>query len=160
MQRLGEVLEKRFNHSDSESGRFAPYGDFVRGFMTASLLFCIGPIAILGSIQAGMNGDISLLVIKSVLDGFAAMAFASTLGVGVLFSAAMILIYQGTITLLAAQLNAIVSKPMMAELTATGGVLLLGIAISSLLEIKKIRVGNFLPALVLAPLIVWIVSLF
>jgi uncharacterized membrane protein YqgA involved in biofilm formation len=88
------------------------------------------------------------------------MAFASTLGVGVLFSGAMILIYQGSITLLAAQLNAIVSKPMMAELTATGGVLLLGIAISSLLEIKKIRVGNFLPALVLAPLIVWIVSLF
>ena len=160
LQRLGEVLEKRFNRSDSESGRFAPYGDFVRGFMTASLLFCIGPIAILGSIQAGMNGDISLLVIKSVLDGFAAMAFASTLGVGVLFSAAMILIYQGTITLLAAQLNAIVSKPMMTELTATGGVLLLGIAISSLLEIKKIRVGNFLPALVIAPLIVWIVSLF
>jgi hypothetical protein len=159
LQRLGEVLEKRFNRSDSESGRSAPYGDFVRGFMTASLLFCIGPIAILGSIQAGMNGDISLLVIKSVLDGFAAMAFASTLGVGVLFSAAMILIYQGTITLLAAQLNAIFSKTMMAELTATGGVLLLGIAISSLLEIKKIRVGNFLPALVLAPLIVWIVSL-
>ena len=71
----------------------------------------------------------------------------------------MILLYQGTITLLAAQLNSIVSKPMMAELTATGGVLLLGIAISSLLEIKKIRVGNFLPALVIAPLIVWIVPL-
>jgi uncharacterized membrane protein YqgA involved in biofilm formation len=88
------------------------------------------------------------------------MAFASTLGVGVLFSAAMILIYQGSITLLAAQLNAIVSKSMIAELTATGGVLLLGIAFSSLLEIKKIRVGNFLPALVLAPLFVWIVSLF
>ena len=127
--------------------------------MTASLLFCIGPIAILGSIQAGLNGDISLLVIKSVLDGFAAMAFASTLGVGVLFSAAMILVYQGAITLLAAQLNAIVTKPMMAELTATGGVLLLGIAISTLLEIKKIRVGNFLPALVLAPVIVWIIPL-
>ena len=154
LQRLGEILEKRFSRADNESGRF------VRGFMTASLLFCIGPIAILGSIQAGLNGDISLLVIKSVLDGFAAMAFASTLGVGVLFSAAMILIYQGTITLLAAQLNTIVSKPMMAELTATGGVLLLGIAISSLLEIKKIRVGNFLPALVIAPLIVWIVSRF
>ena len=154
LQRLGEILEKRFSRSDSESGRF------IRGFMAASLLFCIGPIAILGSIQAGLNGDISLLVIKSVLDGFAAMAFASTLGVGVLFSAAMILLYQGTITLLAAQLNSIVSKPMMAELTATGGVLLLGIAISSLLEIKKIRVGNFLPALVIAPLIVWIVSLF
>jgi uncharacterized protein len=160
LQRLGEILEKRFGRTDGGSGQFTPFGDFVRGFMTASLLFCIGPMAILGSIQAGLNGDISLLVIKSVLDGFAAMAFASTLGVGVLFSSAMILIYQGSITLLAAQLNAIVSKPMMAELTATGGVLLLGIAISSLLEIKKIRVGNFLPALVLAPLIVWIVGLF
>ena len=154
LQGLGEVLEKRFNHSKTESGRF------VRGFMIASLLFCIGPIAILGSIQAGLTGDYNLLVIKSVLDGFASLAFASTLGVGVLFSAAMILLYQGTITLLAAQLNTIVSKPMMAEMTATGGVLLLGIAISSLLEIKKIRVGNFLPALVIAPLIVWIVSLF
>ena len=160
LQRLGEILEKRFNRSDSESGRFAPYGDFVRGFMIASLLFCIGPIAILGSIQAGLTGDYNLLVIKSVLDGFASLAFASTLGVGVLFSATMILLYQGTITLLAAQLNAIVTKPMMAEMTATGGVLLIGIAISSLLEIKKIRVGNFLPALVIAPLIVWIVSLF
>jgi uncharacterized protein len=153
LQWLGEVLEKRFSRSDSGSGRF------MRGFMTASLLFCIGPIAILGSIQAGINGDINLLVIKSVLDGFAAMAFASTLGVGVLFSAGMILLYQGAITLLAAQLNAIMSKAMMAELTATGGVLLLGLSISSLLEIKKIRVGNFLPALVIAPLIVWIVPL-
>jgi uncharacterized membrane protein YqgA involved in biofilm formation len=160
LQHLGEILEKRFNRPIGESGRFAPYGDFVRGFMVASLLFCIGPIAILGSIQAGLTGDYNLLVIKSVLDGFASLAFASTLGVGVLFSAAMILVYQGSITLLAAQLNAIVTKPMMAELTATGGVLLLGIAISSLLEIKKIRVGNFLPALVIAPLIVWIISLF
>ena len=166
LQHLGEMLEKRFNRSNGENGKsgsygdFAPSRDFVRGFMIASLLFCIGPIAILGSIQAGLTGDTSLLVIKSVLDGFAAMAFASTLGVGVLFSAAMILLYQGSITLLAAQLNAIATKPMMAELTATGGVLLLGIAFSSLLEIKKIRVGNFLPALVIAPLIVWIVSLF
>jgi|WetSurMetagenome_2_1015567.scaffolds.fasta_scaffold18528_3 uncharacterized protein len=160
LQRLGEILEKRFNRPNVENGKLNPYGDFVRGFMVASLLFCIGPIAILGSIQAGLTGDYNLLVIKSVLDGFASMAFASTLGVGVLFSAAMILIYQGAITLLAAQLNALVSKPMMAEMTATGGVLLLGIAISSLLEIKKIRVGNFLPALVIAPLIVWIISLF
>jgi uncharacterized membrane protein YqgA involved in biofilm formation len=160
LQHLGEILERRFNRSDSESGRFAHFGDFVRGFMTASLLFCIGPIAILGSIQAGLTGDTNLLVIKSVLDGFAAMAFASTLGVGVLFSAAMILVYQGSITLLAAQLNALVTKPMMAELTATGGVLLLGIAISNLLEIKKIRVGNFLPALGIAPLIMWIISRF
>jgi uncharacterized protein len=154
LQRIGEVIEKRFNRSNTESSLF------IRGFMTASLLFCIGPIAILGSIQAGLTGDYNLLVIKSVLDGFASLAFASTLGVGVLFSSFMILLYQGTITLLAAQLNSLVTKPMMAEMTATGGVLLLGIAISSLLEIKKIRVGNFLPALVIAPLIVWIISLF
>jgi uncharacterized protein len=166
MQHLGEMLEKRFNRSNRDSEDDIPSGEhtrsrnFVRGFMVASLLFCIGPIAILGSIQAGLTGDFNLLVIKSVLDGFAAMAFASTLGVGVLFSAAMILVYQGTITLLAAQLNALVTKPMMAEMSATGGVLLFGIAISSLLEIKKIRVGNFLPALVIAPLMVWIISLF
>ncbi len=160
LQHLGESLERRFNRPDGAGAEATSSGNFIRGFMTASLLFCIGPIAILGSIQAGLTGDTNLLVIKSVLDGFASMAFASTLGVGVLFSAAMILVYQGAITLLAAQLNALVTKSMMAELTATGGVLLLGIAISSLLEIKKIRVGNFLPALVIAPLIVWLVSLF
>jgi len=159
LQHLGEMLEKRFNRS-TEGERSSIQGDFVRGFMIASLLFCIGPIAILGSIQAGLTGDTNLLVIKSVLDGFASMAFASTLGVGVLFSALPILVYQGAITLLAAQFDALMTKPMMAEMSATGGVLLLGIAISSLLEIKKIRVGNFLPALVIAPLIVWIVSLF
>lgn len=159
MQHLGGMLERRFNRSASARAG-SSYENFVRGFMTASLIFSIGPIAILGSIQAGLTGDINLLVIKSVLDGFTAMAFASTLGVGVLFSAVVTLIYQGAITLLATQLNALVTEPMMAEMTATGGVLLLGIAISSLLEIKKMRVGNFLPALVIAPLIAWIVSLF
>jgi uncharacterized protein len=128
--------------------------DFIRGFLTASLVFCVGPMTILGSIQNGLNGDYSLLVIKSVLDGFAALAFASTLGVGVLFSVIVILIFQGGLTLLAAQLNAIISPAMMAEMTAVGGILLLGIAVSSLLEIKPIRVGNFLPSLIIAPLIV------
>ena len=132
----------------------------MRGFLTASLLFCVGPIAILGSIQDGLTGNYNLLAVKSVLDGFAALAFSSTLGVGVLFSALMILVYQGSVSLLAAQLNAIVTSSMMNEMTATGGVILMGLAISSLLEIKKIRAGNFLPALVIAPLIVWILSLF
>jgi hypothetical protein len=95
-----------------------------------------------------------------VLDGFASLAFASTLGVGVMFSSLMILVYQGGISLLAAQLNAVVTQSMMNEMTATGGVILIGLALSSLLEIKKIRAGNFLPALVIAPLIVWILSLF
>jgi len=155
LQSFGEVLEKRFSR-DSETGSSSK---FVRGFMVSSLLFCIGPIAILGSIQDGLTGDYKLLAVKSTLDGFASIAFASTLGVGVLFSSLIILIYQGGVSLLAGQLNAIVTDPMMAEMTATGGVILMGVAFSNLLEIKKMRVGNFLPALVIAPLIVWVLSL-
>jgi len=159
LQSLGKILEERFAKSDP-TGNETTSNKFVRGFLTASLLFCVGPIAILGSIQDGLTGNYNLLAVKSVLDGFAALAFSSTLGVGVLFSALMILVYQGGISLLAAQLNAIVTQSMMNEMTATGGVILMGLAISSLLEIKKIRAGNFLPALVIAPLIVWILSLF
>ena len=117
-------------------------------------------MAILGSIQDGLTGDYNLLAVKSVLDGFASIAFASTLGIGVAFSALIVLVYQGGISLLAGQLNAIVNASMMNELTAAGGVLLMGVGISNLLEIKKIRVGNMLPALFVAPLIVWILSLF
>jgi len=154
LQNLGSFLEQRFS-KEGEDGS----NRFVRGFLTASLLFCVGPLTILGSIQDGLTGDYNLLAVKSVLDGFAAMAFASTLGVGVMFSTIVILAYQGGISLLAAQLDAIVTPSMMNELTATGGVILMGLGISSLLEIKKIRVGNFLPALAIAPLIVWILSL-
>jgi uncharacterized membrane protein YqgA involved in biofilm formation len=153
LQNLGAWLEKRFSKNDGDSNRF------IRGFLTASLLFCVGPMTILGSIQDGLTGDYSLLAVKSVLDGFASLAFASTLGMGVLFSTVIILIYQGGISLLAAQLNAIVTPAMMNELTAAGGVILIGLAISSLLEIKQIRTGNFLPALAIAPLIVWILSI-
>jgi uncharacterized protein len=152
LQNLGAWLEKRFSKSDADNNRF------IRGFLTASLLFCVGPMTILGSIQDGLTGDYSLLAVKSVLDGFASLAFASTLGMGVLFSTLIILVYQGGISLLAAQLNAIVTPAMMNELTAAGGVILIGLAISSLLEIKQIRTGNFLPALAIAPLIVWILS--
>ncbi len=161
LQSKGQILESRFAKSDSTNASGEVESNkFVRGFLTASLLFCVGPIAILGSIQDGLTGNYNLLAVKSVLDGFASLAFASTLGVGVMFSSLMILIYQGGISLLAAQLNAIVTQSMMNEMTATGGVILIGLALSSLLEIKKIRAGNFLPALVIAPLIVWILSLF
>lgn len=152
---LGRFLEQKFSREqDDGSNRF------VRGFLTASLLFCVGPIAILGSIQDGLTGDYNLLAVKSVLDGFASIAFASTLGIGVLFSTLVILVYQGGISLLAGQLDTLVTASMMNELTATGGVILLGLAISNLLEIKKIRVGNMLPGLIIAPLIVWILGLF
>jgi uncharacterized membrane protein YqgA involved in biofilm formation len=156
LQSLGQALEKRFS-KDTETGTGSK---FIRGFMVSSLLFCIGPMAILGSIQDGLTGDYNLLAVKSTLDGFASIAFASTLGIGVIFSSIIVLIYQGGISLLASQLSTIVTDPMMNEMTATGGVLLLGLGISNLLEIKKIRVGNFLPALVFAPLIVWVISLF
>jgi uncharacterized membrane protein YqgA involved in biofilm formation len=116
-------------------------------------------MSVLGSISDGLRGDYLTLSIKSVLDGFISIAFASTLGIGVAFSALPVFTYQGSISLLAAQLNTIISNTMMNELTATGGILLIGIGISSLLEIKKIRVGSFLPALVLAPLIIHILSL-
>ncbi|MBI5943969.1 MAG: DUF554 domain-containing protein [Chloroflexi bacterium] len=156
LQALGQSLEKRFSR-DVETGSGSK---FVRGFMVASLLYCIGPMAILGSIQDGLTGDYKLLAVKSTLDGFASIAFASTLGVGVMFSSLIILVYQGGISLLAGQLSAIVTDPMMAEMTATGGVILMGVAFNNLLELKKIRVGNFLPALAVAPLIVWVLSLF
>jgi hypothetical protein len=156
LQAFGQMLEKRFSR-DSETGSSSK---FVRGFMVSSLLFCIGPIAILGSIQDGLTGDYKLLAVKSTLDGFASIAFASTLGIGVLFASLPILIYQGGVSLLAGQLNAIITDPMMAEMTATGGILLMGVGVSNLLEIKKIRVGNFLPALAIAPLIVWVLSRF
>jgi uncharacterized protein len=155
LQNLGRVLEERFT-SNPEA---AIDTRFVRGFLTASLLFCVGPMTILGSIQDGLTGNYELLAVKSVLDGFASLAFASSLGVGVLFSTLVILFFQGGISLLAVQLNALVTTPMLNEMTATGGVILIALALSSLLEIKKIRSGNFLPALAIAPLIVWILSL-
>ena len=151
---LGKLLEQRFSRAENDESN-----KFVRGFLTASLLFCVGPLTILGSIQDGLTGDYHLLAVKSVLDGFASLAFASTLGVGVIFSTIIILVYQGGISLLAGQLDAIVTPSMMNELTATGGVILLGLAISNLLEIKKISVGNMLPALAVAPLIVWVLNI-
>lgn len=157
LQSLGKTLERRFGGNTDEPGASSR---FVRGFLTTSLLFCVGPLTILGSIQDGLTGDFSLLAVKSVLDGFGALAFASTLGVGVLFSSVIVLVYQGALTLLAAHLSAVVTESMMNEMTAAGGLILVGLALSSLLEIKKIRTGNFLPALAVAPLIVWIISLF
>lgn len=152
---LGTALERRFVGNQDQSGlQPIKNSNFVRGFLTASLVFCVGPLTILGSIQDGLTGNYQTLAIKSVLDGFAALAFSSTLGVGVLFSVLVIGFYQGGLTLLAVQAQSLITTPMQIEMTAVGGVLLTGIAVSSLLEIKPIRVGNFLPALFLAPMMV------
>lgn len=154
---VGAALEKRFANGLSESDKGS---NFVMGFLTATLLFEIGPMTILGSIQDGLFGDYSLLAIKSVMDGFAALALTSTLGIGVLFSAISVLIYQGSISLLASQANAILNETMVSEMTAVGGILLIGLAVGSLLEIRRIRTGNLLPAIIIAPFIVWIVERF
>ena len=164
LRNLGAWLEERLSNGRSREAASTEvvtsnHGSrFVRGFLAASLVFAIGPIAILGSIQDGLTGDYSLLAIKSILDAFGALAFASSMGVGVLFSSLVILVYQGGISLVATQAQALLSTAMMDEMTATGGVLLLGLAISNLLEIKPIRVGNFLPALIVAPIIVAILT--
>jgi hypothetical protein len=155
LRNLGAFLERNFTRGDGGSDKGSR---FIRGFLTASLVFCVGPMTILGSIQDGLSGDYRLLAIKSVLDGFASLAFASTLGVGVLFSTLVILFFQGSLSLLAFQAQSLITPSMMNEMTAAGGILLIGIAISSLLELKVIRVGNFLPALVIAPLIVAILA--
>ena len=158
LQNLGAFLEKKVTGA-AAGGLTAENSRFIRGFLTASLLFCVGPMTILGSIQDGLTGDYRILAVKAILDGFAALAFASSLGIGVLFSTLIILLYQGGLSLLAAQVQAYVNTAMMTEMTAAGGVILIGIAFSSLLEIKKIRVGNFIPALIIAPLIVKIAAL-
>lgn len=147
--RIGGWLESRFarGEDDGDARRF------IRGFLSASLLFCVGPMTILGAIQDGLSGDYQLLAIKSVLDGFAALALASTFGVGVLFSILVVLGYQGGLSLLAAQANTVLSPLMLAEMSAVGGILLLSLAIGTLLELRPIRAGNLLPGLVLAPLL-------
>jgi len=149
-ERLQRLVEKRQGLGDSLAGARR---DFVTGFVTASLVFCVGPMTILGAIQDGLTGDYSLLAMKSLLDGFAALAFAASLGIGVLFSSLTVLIYQGAITLLAGMAQSLLTDAMTAEMSATGGVLIVAIGLS-LLDLKKIRVGNFLPALAIAPLVV------
>lgn len=121
-QSMGVWLEKRVKGSSE-----GVISQFTRGFLSASVLFCTGPMAILGSISDGLRGDYLTLSIKSVLDGFISIAFTATLGMGVAFSALPVLAYQGGISLVAAQLNAIVTDTMMSELTATGGVILMGV---------------------------------
>jgi len=151
LNRLARRLEERiFARS---SGKAGTGGQFARGFVTASLVFCVGPMTIMGSIQDGLTGDYSTLAIKAMLDGFAALAFASSLGMGVTFSALVVLVYQGSLTLAATWAQAILTPPMVAEMTATGGLLIFAIGLG-LLELKRIRVANLLPAIFLAPALV------
>jgi len=137
---LGERLKKRLR-SDSST--------FVQGFVTASILYCTGAMVIVGSIRDGTVGDPSILYIKALLDGVASVAFASSLGLGVAFSALSVFVVQGSITLLSSQLTFLQEPAVIEAVTATGGLLILGIGIN-ILEISQIRVGNLVPALLYA----------
>ncbi len=154
LEQFGDWLRKLFikDGSDSDSARF------VEGFVTASLIFCVGPLTIQGAIEDGLMGDYTKLAIKAMLDGFAALAFATTLGPGVIASVIVILLFQGGLSLLAGMGNDIFTEPMITELTATGGVLLLAIGLR-LLELKEIRAANLLPAIFIAPTAVAIMDL-
>jgi len=141
--RMGRWLEERFDSQEKGSG------NFTKGFVSTSLLFCIGPMAIMGAIENGLTGKYSILLTKAVMDGFAAVAFASSLGIGVVFSSLSILVYQGGLTLLASLVKDFLTDPVVREMTATGGVLIIGLALN-ILGIVRVKVGNLLPSIVVA----------
>ena len=132
---------------------------FIEGWLSASLLFCVGPLTILGSLSDGLGKGIDQLTLKSVLDGFAAMAFASSFGVGVLLSALSVAVVQGLLTLLGVLLGSMLPGAAIAALTATGGLLLVGVSLR-LLRIRESPVGDLLPALIVAPLLTQLVVVF
>jgi uncharacterized membrane protein YqgA involved in biofilm formation len=135
------------------------YGNAGQGFVTASLVYCVGAMAVVGSIQDGLIGDASTLYAKSMLDGVSSIVFASTMGIGVALSSVSIVLYQGTITLLAAVFSSVLSEAVIREMTAVGGVLIVGISLL-MLEIKKIKVANLLPAIPAAAIITYLVIYF
>jgi uncharacterized protein len=156
---VGELLqiEQRLNQlGDWLKQQTGNGGQFTEGFVAASLLFCVGPMAILGCLNNGLSGNNNLLTIKSILDGFASIAFASSYGIGVGFSALPILIYQGSLSLLASFFAQSLANPqqhpIVLLISGVGGLMVSGIGIN-LLEIKTIRVASFLPALLIAPLL-------
>ncbi len=136
---IGDKLKNKFGDKDDSS-------TFSEGFLSASLLFCIGSMAIMGSMEAGINKDYSILISKSIIDGVTAISLAAALGIGVLFSIIIVFLYQGAITIIATFAGNFMSDIMINEMSAVGGVLIIALAVN-MLGIKKIRVGNMLPAI-------------
>ena len=154
LERLGDRLQAQVERRRGSSGQVS------EAFFTASLLFCVGPLTVVGSIQDGLTGNYDALATKALLDGFASIALAASLGPGVAFAALSVLVIQGSISLLAGSLDHALAEgsDALAALTSAGGVLIIGISLK-LLELKDVKVGNFLPALVIAPLLVGIAGL-
>ena len=151
LEGIGERIQRRAGGAEGSTVSEA--------FFTASLLFCVGPLAVVGSIQDGLTGDYRALATKALLDGFASIALASTLGWGVALSALSVLVLQGTLSLGAGVFEPLLRGESLAALTSAGGVLIIGISLR-LLDVKDVKVGNFLPALAIAPLLVALVALF
>ncbi len=157
MDGMGEFLRRKLVRGEGSSR-------FVEGFVTATVLYCVGAMAINGSIQAGLNHDYAVLVSKSVMDGVSAITFAAALGLGVAFSAVPILLYEGALTLLAGVVGPYLSPAVITEMSAVGGAIIVGIAFNMMgLGREKIRVGNMLPAIFLPmvylPLAEWLGTL-
>ena len=148
LESLGEVLRRKFSKPDNES-------KFVTGFVTATLLFCVGPLTILGAIEDASGKTPQLYIIKGTLDGFMMIIFSALYGIGALFSAASVFVVQGSLTLFGTSLDTLLNDRMRLELFSAGGLAVLAIGLN-LLEIKKIRLGSMLPGLVITPLLVWI----
>ena len=146
LNRFGSWIGGKLTKGDEKNSAAAIIG---QGFVATSLIYCVGAMAIVGSIQEGLTGDASTLYAKSILDGITAIIFAANMGVGVALSALSVAIYQGTITLLAGSMEAIMSPALLAELTATGGILIIAIGFN-MLKLVKIRIANMLPAIIAA----------
>ena len=148
LERLGCTLQKRFASGSDESS-------FVRGFVTASLLFCVGPLTILGALEDASGKTPQLYIIKGTLDGFMSMILTAAHGIGAAFSALSVFVIQGLLTLGGTSIDAVLTERMQTEMFATGGFAVLAIGLN-LLQLTKIRLGSLIPSLVVAPLIVWI----
>lgn len=153
INRLGKWIEGRFQKK--ESGKVS----VAEGFVTASLLFCVGAMTFNGSLNAGISGDNSLLFTKSMLDLFSSAMLTASLGFGVMVSAVFVLVFQGALVLLAGVLAPVLTPFAIAEMTSAGSLIIIAIA-TNLMGITKIKVADYLPAIVFAPIICWIVSLF
>lgn len=150
---LGAFLERKVTRGQGETGSVA------KGFVSASLLFCVGAMAIVGAMDSGLRGDHSTLIAKSALDGISAIFFASSLGIGVGLSAFAVLIYQGAIALLAMWIEPLLTETVITEMSAVGGLLIAGIGLNMIYD-KHIPVGNLLPAIFLPMLYIPLTGLF
>lgn len=135
-----------------------PEGNFSKGFITASLVYCVGAMAIVGAIQSGLTGNHQTLYAKAVLDGITAIVFASTLGIGVMFSSVAVFLYQGIITLFASSISTFLNTQVINEISSVGGILIIAIGIN-LLGLKEIKIANMLPAILVPPIYYLIISL-